>query len=106
MGLVLWLSADIVWAIYQLVLDIVPPMPSAADYLWLCGYGFLSYYLFMTYKEFQKKFNFGKKALVTSIIGNAIFLSYIITLTANLSVLTSSRGIQMFAFVVAYPILK
>jgi ABC-type branched-subunit amino acid transport system substrate-binding protein len=104
-GLVLWLSADIVWAIYQLVLDIVPPMPSAADYLWLCGYGFLGYYLFMTYKEFQKKFNFGRKALVVSIIGNAIFLSYMIALTANLSVLTSSKGIQMFEFVVAYPIL-
>jgi ABC-type branched-subunit amino acid transport system substrate-binding protein len=104
-GLVLWLSADIVWAIYQLVLDIVPPMPSAADYLWLCGYGFLGYYLIMTYKEFQKKFNFGRKALVISIIGNAIFLSYIIALTVNLSVLTSSKGIQMFAFVVAYPIL-
>ena len=104
-GLVLWLSADIVWAIYQLVLDIVPPMPSAADYLWLFGYGFLGYYLFMTYKEFQKKFNFGRKALVVSIIGNAIFLSYIIALTANLSVLTSSKGIQMFAFIVAYPIL-
>ena len=54
------------------------PMPSAADYLWLFGYGFLGYYLFMTYKEFQKKFNFGRKALVISIIGNAIFLSYII----------------------------
>ena len=32
-GLMLWLSADIVWAVYQLVLDIVPPMPSVADYL-------------------------------------------------------------------------
>jgi ABC-type branched-subunit amino acid transport system substrate-binding protein len=104
-GLVLWLSADIVWAIYQLVLEIVPPMPSAADYLWLFGYGFLGYYLFMTYKEFQKKFNFGRKALIASIIGNAIFLCYIIDLTANLSVLTSPRGIQMFAFIVAYPIL-
>jgi ABC-type branched-subunit amino acid transport system substrate-binding protein len=104
-GLVLWLSADIVWAIYQLVLEIVPPMPSAADYLWLCGYGFLAYYLFMTYKEFQKKFNFGRKALVASIIGNVIFLCYIILLTANLSVLTSPRGIQMFAVMVAYPIL-
>ncbi|HYV52932.1 MAG TPA: penicillin-binding protein activator, partial [Candidatus Eisenbacteria bacterium] len=105
MGLVLWLSADIVWAIYQLVLDIVPPMPSAADYLWLCAYGFLGYYLFSTYKEFQKKFNFGRKALIASVIGNAIFLCYIITLTANLSVLSSSRGIQMFAFIIAYPIL-
>jgi hypothetical protein len=67
-GLVL-LSAGIVWAIYQLVLDIVPPMPPPADYLWLCAYGFLGYYLFATYKEFQKKFNFGRKVLVASIIG-------------------------------------
>jgi hypothetical protein len=103
--LVLWLSADIIWAIYQLVLDIVPPIPSAADYLWLSAYGFLGYYLFMTYKEFHKKFNFGRKALIASVIGNAIFLSYIIALTVNLSVLSTSRGIEMFAVIVAYPIL-
>jgi hypothetical protein len=80
-------------------------MPSTADYLWLCAYGFLGYYLFATYKEFQKKFNFGRKALVASVIGNAIFLCCIIALAANLSVLSSSRGIQMFAFIIAYPIL-
>ncbi len=105
MGLVLWLSADITWAIYQLVLDIVPPMPSIADYLWLCAYGFIGYYLFMTYREFQKKFNFGRKALFASIIGNTIFLCYIITLTANLSVLSNPRGIQTFIVMVSYPIL-
>jgi branched-chain amino acid transport system substrate-binding protein len=104
-GLVMWLSADIIWAIYQLVLDVVPPIPSAADYLWLGAYGFLGYYLFMTYKEFQKRFNFGRKVLIASLIGNAIFLGYIITLTANLSVLSTSRGIEMFAVIVAYPIL-
>jgi hypothetical protein len=104
-GLVMWLSADIIWAIYQLVLDLVPPIPSAADYLWLGAYGFLGYYLSMTYKEFQKKFKFGRKALIGSIIGNAIFLGYIIVLTANLSVLSTSRGIEMFAVIVAYPIL-
>jgi branched-chain amino acid transport system substrate-binding protein len=103
--LVLWLSADIIWAIYQLVLDVVPPIPSAADYLWLGAYGFLGYYLFMTYKEFQKKFNFGRKALIASVIGNAIFLGYIIALTANLSVLSTLRGIEFFAVIVAYPIL-
>jgi branched-chain amino acid transport system substrate-binding protein len=102
---VLWLSADIIWAIYQLVLDLVPPIPSAADYLWLGAYVFLGYYLFMTYKEFQKKFNFGRKALIASVIGNAIFLGYIIALTVNLSVLSTSRGIEMFAVIVAYPIL-
>src|SRR5215469_14978366 len=61
--------------------------------------------LFSTYKEFQKKFNFGRKVVVASVIGNAIFLCYIIAFTANLSVLSSSRGIQMFAFIIAYPIL-
>jgi branched-chain amino acid transport system substrate-binding protein len=103
--LILWLSADIIWAVYQLVLDIVPPIPSAADYLWLGAYGFLGYYLFMTYKEFQKKFNFGRKALIVSIIGTSIFLGYIVALTVNLSVLSTSRGIEMFAVIVAYPIL-
>jgi hypothetical protein len=49
----MWLFADIIWAFYQLVLDIVPPIPSAADYLWLGAYGFLGYYLFMTYKGFK-----------------------------------------------------
>jgi branched-chain amino acid transport system substrate-binding protein len=102
---VLWLSADIIWATYHLVLDVVPPIPSAADYLWLGAYGFLGYYLFMTYKEFQKKFNFGRKALIASVIGNAIFLGYIVTLTASLSVLSTSRGITMFTVIVAYPIL-
>jgi hypothetical protein len=64
-------------------LDVVPPIPSAAGYLWLGAYGFLGYYLFMRYKEFQRKFNFGRKAFITSIIGNAILV-----LTANLSVLS------------------
>lgn len=104
-GLVLWLSADIIWATYHLVLDVVPPIPSPADYLWLTAYGFLGYYLYMTYKEFHRKFNFGRKALIVSAIANAIFLGYIVTLTANFSVLSTPRGIAMFVVIVAYPIL-
>jgi branched-chain amino acid transport system substrate-binding protein len=104
-GLVLWLFADIIWATYHLVLDIVPPIPSAADYLWLTAYGFLGYYLYMTYKEFHTKFNFGRKALIASVIGNAIFLGYIVTLTASLSVLSTPRGLAMFVVIVTYPIL-
>jgi len=87
------------------VLDVVPPIPSAADYLWLSAYGFLFYYLFATYKECKQKFKLGKKALIASVIGNAIFLCYIIVLTYNLSVITTSKGIEMFAVIVAYPIL-
>src|SRR5919199_3731906 len=104
-GLSLWLCADLIWATYEIVLEVVPPVPSAADFLWLSAYAFLAYYLYATYIEFHKRFNFNTKVLVTSIIGCGIFLAYIIALTTSLSVLSSSRGIAMFAVIIAYPIM-
>jgi branched-chain amino acid transport system substrate-binding protein len=104
-GLSLWLCADLIWAIYEIVLEIVPPVPSAADFVWLSAYGFLAYYLYRTYIEFHKRFNFNTRILVASIIGCGIFLTYIITLTSSLSVLSSPRGIAMFAVIIAYPIM-
>jgi ABC-type branched-subunit amino acid transport system substrate-binding protein len=104
-GLSLWLCADLIWATYEIVLEIVPPVPSPADFVWLSAYGFLAYYLYTTYIEFHKKFKFSTKILVTSIIGCGIFLTYIITLTTGLSVLSSPRGIAMFGVIIAYPIM-
>src|ERR687888_1737945 len=104
-GLSLWLCADLIWAIYEIVLEIVPPVPSPADFLWLSAYGFLAYYLYTTYIEFHKRFKFSSRILVTSIIGCGIFLTYIIALTTGLSVLSSPRGIAMFAVIIAYPIM-
>jgi branched-chain amino acid transport system substrate-binding protein len=104
-GLSLWLCADLIWAIYEIVLEIVPPVPSSADFLWLSAYGFLAYYLYTTYIEFHKRFKFSTRILIASIIGCAIFLIYIVPLTASLSVLSSSRGIAMFATITAYPIM-
>jgi branched-chain amino acid transport system substrate-binding protein len=104
-GLSLWLCADLIWAIYEIVLEIVPPVPSPADFIWLSAYGFLAYYLYTTYIEFHKRFNFNTKILAASIIGCGIFLTYIITLTTSLSVLSTSRGIAMFAVMIAYPIM-
>ena len=104
-GLSLWLCADIIWAVYAIVLEVVPPVPSAADFLWLSAYGFLACYLFMTYIEFHKKFKFSIKSLIPSTIGSIIFLAYIISFTVNLSDLSSQRGIAMFTVIVAYPIL-
>jgi branched-chain amino acid transport system substrate-binding protein len=104
-GLSLWLCADLIWATYEIVLEIVPPVPSSADFAWLSAYGFLAYYLYSTYIEFHNRFNFNKRVLVASIIGCGIFLMYIIALTTNLSVLSSPRGIAMFAVIIAYPIM-
>src|ERR671932_2630787 len=104
-GLSLWLCADLIWATYEIVLEIVPPVPSAADFVWLSAYGFLAYYLYSTYIEFHNRFNFNKRILAASIIGCGIFLTYIIALTTSLSVLSSPRGIAMFAVIIAYPIM-
>ena len=104
-GLSLWLCADLIWAMYEIVLEIVPPVPSAADFVWLSAYGFLAYYLYATYIEFHKKFKYSSRILVASIIGCGIFLVYIIALTSSLSVLSTPRGVAMFAVIIAYPIM-
>ena len=103
-GLSLWLSADIVWAIYEIVLDLVPPFMSYIYYGWRLT-GFLAYYLFITYIEFHKKFKFSNRTLIVSTLGSAIFLSHTIGLTINFADLSSPRGIAMFAVISAYPTL-
>lgn len=103
-GLSLWLCANLVWAIYEIVLDIVPPVPSLADAFWLSAYGFFAYHLLSVYKEYREKFN--RSVLIASIIGSILFLGYLILFTASVSVLTTERGIIMFSVIIAYPILN
>jgi ABC-type branched-subunit amino acid transport system substrate-binding protein len=104
-GLCLWLCANIIWTVYENVLDVVPPVPSSADFFWLSAYPFFGYYLYMTYNELHKEFN-NKRLLFIILIGAIVFVSYIIPLTINLSVLSSGRGIAMFSVMLAYPILN
>jgi branched-chain amino acid transport system substrate-binding protein len=101
-GLFLWLCADIIWAAYELYYHVAAPIPSVSDILWLSGYLFFAYNLFLTYKEFQVRIN--KKILLATIIGNAIFLGYLIPLTISLSDLSSPAGVAMFLVIIAYPI--
>ena len=104
-GLSLWLTADIIWAVYQIVLEIVPPVPSIADFIWFFAYGFFAFYLYSTYFKFHKKFRFSRRLVILSIIGSGVFLSYILAVTTSISNPSSNRGIVMFIIVIAYPIL-
>lgn len=90
---------------YEIVWHVVAPISSVADYLWLSANGFLAYYLFGTYKEFNKKFRFSKKVLIASIVGVVIFVTYTIGVTTSLSVLSTPRSIAMFTVMIAYPTL-
>jgi hypothetical protein len=104
-GLVLWLCADIIWASYELVFHVAAPIPSLSDILWLAGYPFFAYNLIATYRQFHNRFN-NNGVLLASIIGNVIFVAYLISLTIGLSDFSSQGSVSMFAILIAYPIMN
>src|SRR5215210_5489530 len=99
-GLVLWLFADIIWASYELVFHVAAPIPSLSDILWLAGYPFLAYNLISTYRQFHNKFN--KRVLLASVLGNIIFVTYLISLTIGLSDFSSEGSDSLFVVLIAY----
>jgi ABC-type branched-subunit amino acid transport system substrate-binding protein len=103
-GLVLWLCADIIWASYELVFHVAAPIPSLSDILWLAGYPFFAYNLIATYILFYNRVD--KRVLLASIIGNVIFIAYLIWLTIGISDFSSQGGVSMFAVLIAYPLMN
>ena len=99
------LGAETLWAIYEIVLDVVPPVPSLADALSLSAYASLGYYVFSTYLRYHKQFHFSHITTVAAIIASAIFLTFIITQTLNFADFSSYREAAIFTVIIAYPIL-
>ena len=104
LGLVFWFIANIIWAYYEVVLDIVSPVPSLADLFLLSAYGFLIYRLINIYKKLGYITN--KKILLLIISGTGLFLIYILNLTLDLSELSNFRGLMLFIVTIAYPTLN
>ena len=104
LGLIFWFIANIIWAYYEVVLDIVSPVPSLADLFLLSAYGFLIYRLINIYKKLGYITN--KKILLLIISGTGLFLIYILNLTLNLSELSNFRGLMLFIVTIAYPTLN
>ena len=104
LGLIFWFIANIIWAYYEVVLDIVSPVPSLADLFLLSAYGFLIYRLINIYKKLVYITN--KKILLLIISGTGLFLVYILNLTLDLSELSNFRGLMLFIVTIAYPTLN
>ena len=104
LGLIFWFIANIIWAYYELVLDIVSPVPSLVDLFLLSAYGFLIYRLINIYKKLGHIVN--KKILLLIISGTGLFLIYILNLTLELSELSNFRGLMLFIVTIAYPTLN
>jgi uncharacterized membrane protein len=102
--LLLWFAANVVWSYYEVVLNVVSPLPSLSDIFLLSAYGFLIYRLVIMYKNLKEKVK--KKTLV--ILGTVItvFLAYMFSLTLDLSNLSTSKGIIFFIITFLYPLLN
>jgi len=103
-GLVFWFIANIIWGYYEIVLDIVSPVPSLADLFLLSAYGFLIYRLLVTYKNLGQITN--KKIIYIVSIGTGFFLIYILNLMLSLTEISNFRGLMLFIVTIAYPILN
>lgn len=103
LGLLCWFLANLVWAIYSIVLDVVPPVPSIGDVLWLSAYGFLGFHLVISFKKFRHRFN--KKLIGAGILVGSIFLGFMTYFTLTISSFENLRGISMFIVLLLYPLL-
>src|SRR5687768_10370263 len=104
LGLIFWFIANIIWAYYEVVLDIVSPVPSLADLFLLSAYGFLIFRLVSIYNKLGHITN--KKILILIISGTGLFLIYILNLTLDLTELSNFRGLMLFIVTIAYPTLN
>jgi ABC-type branched-subunit amino acid transport system substrate-binding protein len=103
-ALVFWFLANITWGYYEIVLDVISPVPSLADLFLLSAYGFAIYRLTITYKNLDHVTD--KKIVFLMILGTGLFLIYILNLTINLTETSSFRGLMLFAVTIAYPTLN
>jgi len=103
-GLIFWFIANIIWAYYELVLDIVSPVPSLADIFLLSAYGFLICRLTIEYRKIGHTTN--KKFLFLIVSGTGLFLIYILNLTLENTETSNFRGLMLFVVTVAYPTLN
>ena len=103
-GLIFWFIANIIWAYYELVLDIVSPVPSLADIFLLSAYGFLICRLTIVHRKIGHTTN--KKFLFLIVSGTGLFLIYILNLTLENTETSNFRGLMLFVVTVAYPTLN
>ena len=103
-GLVFWFIANIIWAYYEVVLDIVAPVPSIADFFLMSAYVFLIYRLMIIKKNLDHDIDRKIMFLIISITG--LFLIYILTLTLDLAETSNFRGLMLFIVTLAYPTLN
>jgi len=94
-----WFSAEMIWDVNELILDI-DPYPSYADFFWLLGYPFYFGFLILYLKPFKKAIS--KKMIVSSSLISITFLILAFYVSYDIDLeLTEQEDILVFI----YPLL-
>ena len=101
-GLVLWFMGEIIWTVYEAVLQVDMPSFSLADVFWILGYGFFGFHLFRMYIYFARVIN--KKAIAGTSIAVGIVISYLIYQMAIVADFGSTDSILTFASRTSYAV--
>jgi len=72
LGILLWAAAEIIWAYYEIILEIETPYPSLADILWIPGYLPLFWGLILRHRMLNVKLD--QRRITTIILTTALFL--------------------------------
>ena len=113
-GLFLWFIAEVLWAYYQIGLNLAVPFPSSADALWLTGYPFLIlhvYYILNLVKKSRKKIDTIKvhhivliSLALAAVFGYTLGIVFEIGVNNTLLLLGQKEGIGNIISI-AYPVL-
>lgn len=101
-GLVLFMTAEIVWSYYEIGLKIENPFPSIADALWIAGYGPLIYFVFKMFRFYGASRTKAHIAIVLA--ATLAFISYLVIDISQDINFNSQTDIMSFLVSIAYPI--
>jgi len=105
-GMMLWFSAEVIWAYTRQVLGIEIPYPSIADWVWFIGYGFFAFYTYRILGRMRKTDPIDKNLVILVSVAVSLSLAYVLNLTYGVSDLLNAAQdpiATMASF--AYPVL-
>ena len=102
LGMGAWFVAELVWAIYVLILDVPIPYPSVADSFYLAGYAFFVPGILIYVYIFSAAFTRQRLAITSAVIAVATLLTAWLLFVP---VLGSTEDVLTKALDILYPIL-
>ena len=100
-GILLWLSAEIIYTYYQTVLKVDIPYPSYADIFWFLGYIFVGYHLYSAFHFWNQNKKLGENLFFITVI----FTALLVNLLVQTSVMSYSNNIYLISVDILYHVL-